>query len=137
MSFLRNLIKKNLILEKKIAQISSKIDIEFSFLIDRTSHAYIRRTRSDIEDYDTREISNDEIVYFISLVRKEIAEKILMEEIINGVPFVVRSAEKALALSIVPKKEYGVYWKLIITTVFRESYDNPFRVGRDQLVIDV
>jgi hypothetical protein len=137
MSFLRNLIKKNLILEKKIAQISSKIEIEFSFLIDRTVHAYLRRTRSDIEDYDTREISNDEIVYFIGLVRKKIAEKILMGEIIDGVPFVVRSVEKAMALAIVPKQEYGVYWKLIITTVFRESTQNPFRVGRDQLVIDV
>ena len=38
-------------------------------------------------------------------------------------------------MSIVPENEFGNYWKLYITTVFRESYDNPFRVGKDQVII--
>lgn len=135
MTSLRQIIRENLLLEKKIGQISSKMEFSFNFLVDRSNHAYLRRIRTDIEGYDEREISNDEILYFVDLFKRKISEKIASHEIMDGVPFVIKSAYKSLALAIVPIHEYGTYWKMMITTVFRESYENPFRVGKDQLVI--
>lgn len=135
MNLLRQLIKESLLLEKRIAQLSANIKVTFAFDIDRTHHTYLRRKREGIENYDEREISNDEITYIVQLTRNEIAEKIISGEVIEGEAFVIKSPEKAMAMSVVPKQEMGLYWKLYITTVFRESYENPFRVGRDQVVI--
>jgi hypothetical protein len=135
MNNLRQIIRENLLLEKRISQISSNIEVTFAFDIDRTSHAYERKTRTDIEDYDKREVSNSEISELIRVVRKEIAEKIVSGEIVDGEAFVVKSPERRLALSIVPEHGMGMFWTLFVTTVFRETYVNPFRVGRDQVVI--
>jgi hypothetical protein len=56
MNNLRQIIRENLLLEKRISQISSNIEVTFSFDINRTGHAYERKIRTDIEDYDKREI---------------------------------------------------------------------------------
>ncbi len=122
-------------LEKRISQLSAKIEVVFGFDVDRTQHAYIRKTRQDIEGYDEREISNAEITYIVELARKQIAEKIITGEIYDEESFIIKSPEKNMAMSVVPIKETNQYWKLLITTVFRETYDNPFRVGKGQLVI--
>jgi hypothetical protein len=135
MNNLRQIIKESLLLEKRIAQISSQIEVTLAFDIDRSQHAYDRRVRDDIEDYDKREVSNGEISELIRVVRKEIAEKIVSNEIVDDVPFIIKSPEKRLAITIIPKYQYGLFWVLLVTTVFRETYVNPFRVGRDQLVI--
>jgi hypothetical protein len=135
MNNLRQLIKESLLLEKRIAQISSQIEVTFAFDVDRSKHAYDRRVRDDIEDYDKREVSNSEISELIRVVRKEIAEKIVSGEIVDGEAFVVKSPERRLALSIVPEHGMGMFWTLFVTTVFRETYVNPFKVGRDQVVI--
>lgn len=134
---LRESIRKNLILEKKIAQISSNIKIQFNFEVDRTSHAFDRSKRPDIIDvnYNQREISNSELKEFISLFIPEISEKIVTNEIQNKVSFVCKSLKWELAVPIIPIHEIGTYWVLKITTVFRESMDNPFRTGREQLVL--
>ena len=81
MKNLRQLIKESLLLEKRIAQIATKIEVNFAFDVDRTHHAYIRRKREGIEGYDEREISNGELKFIIEQVRKEIAEKITVGEI--------------------------------------------------------
>lgn len=135
MKNLRQLIKESLLLEKRIAQIATKIEVSFAFDVDRTHHAYLRKTRQGIEGYDEREISNGELRYVIEQVRKEIAEKITVGEIKHKEPFIIKSPEKSIAMSIVPEYQSGSYWILYITTVFRESYDNPFRTGEDQLII--
>ena len=135
MSLLRQLIKENLLLEKRIAQLSTKIEVTLAFDVDRTHHAYVRRKRDDIEDYDDREISNGELKYIVELARKQIAEKLVTNEIKDNQAFVIKSPEKNIAMSIVPQNEIGSFWKLYITTVFRESFENPFRVGKDQVVI--
>jgi hypothetical protein len=137
MNLLRKIIKENLLLEKRISQISANIEVTFGFDIDRTHHAYVRKTRSDIEGYDEREISNGEISHIILLARHQIAEKIVTGEIFDGEEFVIKSPEKSMAMAIAPRQESGTYWKLYVTTVFRESYSNPFRVGKDQVVIRV
>ena len=135
MSNLRQLIKEHLLLEKRIAQLMSSFKIQYSFEVDRTTHAYHRKTRTGISDYNEKEISNSEIKYIIELSLRDIAEKIAQHNIIDDEAFVVKSVDKEIALAIVPKHVEDNFWKLVIITVFRESFSNPFRVGENQLVI--
>jgi hypothetical protein len=135
MSNLRRLIKEHLLLEKRIAQLMSSFKIQYSFEVDRTTHAYHRKTRTGISDYNEKEISNSEIKYIIELSLRDIAEKIAQHNIIDDEAFVVKSVDKEIALAIVPKHVEDNFWKLVVITVFRESVSNPFRVGEDQLVI--
>lgn len=113
----------------------TKIEIAFGFEIDRTTHAYERKNRTDIPGYNDREISNGELKYIIESCRREIAEAIATGDIQDNVAFVIKSKEKEIAIAVVPKHGGGTFWKLLITTVFRESYDLSFRVGKDQFVI--
>jgi hypothetical protein len=135
MSNLRKLIKEHLLLEKRIAQLMSSFEIQYSFDVDRSTHAYVRKTRNDIEGYNEKEISNSEIKYIINLSLKEIAEKIAQHNIVDNKEFVIKSYEKEIAIAIVPKHVLDNFWELVVKTVFRESYDNPFRVGKNQIVI--
>jgi hypothetical protein len=146
-SLLRESIRKHLLVEKKIAQIVSNIEIAFNLEVDRGVHAFDRKQRKDLEgkgfeligkhsyEYNQREISNSEIKEVINLVKKEIAEKIVSREINDEVPFIIKSLKWEIALTIIPKFQGGTYWILKVGTVFRESLTNPFRVGKDQLVI--
>ena len=69
--------------------------------------------------------------------KNEIAQKIVSQEITPETEFVVKSLKWELAMAIIPIYITGTYWELLIKTVFRESENNPFRVGEDQLVIIV
>ena len=113
----------------------SSFKVQYSFEVDRTTHAYHRKTRTGISDYNEKEISNAEIKYIVELSLRDIAEKIAQHNIIHDESFVVKSVDKEIAIAIVPKHVEDNFWKLIIVTVFRESLNNPFRVGEDQLVI--
>ena len=137
MKTLRQIIIEELLLEKRIAQVRSSIEVVFSFDVNRTSHAFDRKTRDDIEDYNQRPIVNAEIKEIIRLSKNEIAEKIVSQEITPETEFVVKSLKWELAIAIIPIHITGTYWELLIKTVFRESENNPFRVGEDQLVIIV
>jgi len=135
MKTLRQIIKEELLLEKRITQVNSSLEVVFLFDVNRTTHAFDRDTRDDIEGYNVRPIVNAEIREIISTVKKDIAEKIVSREINPEVDFVVKSLKWELAMAITPVHIGGTYWQLIIKTVFRESKYNPFRVGEDQLVI--
>ena len=67
----------------------------------------------------------------------EIAEGIINDEIHDGVPFVLKSRDWKLAMAIGPNHVEGTYWKLVIITVFPESEYNSFRVGKEQLVLEL
>ena len=135
MKTLRQIIKEELLLEKRITQVNSSLEVVFLFDVNRTTHAFDRDTRDDIEGYNVRPIVNAEIREIISTVKKDIAEKIVSREINPEVDFVVKSLKWELAMAITPVHIGGTYWQLIIQTVFRESKYNPFRVGENQLVI--
>ena len=137
MKTLRQIIKEELLLEKRIAQVRSSIEVVFSFDVNRTSHAFDRKTRDDIEDYNPRPIVNAEIKEIIRMSKNEIAEKIVNQEITSETEFVIKSLKWELAMAITPIHITGTYWQLLIKTVFRESNNNPFRVGEDQIVIIV
>jgi hypothetical protein len=137
MKTLRQIIKEELLLEKRIAQVRTSFEVSFSFDVNRTSHAFDRKTRDDIEDYNPRPIVNAEIKEIIRLSKNEIAEKIVNQEITSETEFVIKSLKWELAMAITPIHITGTYWQLLIKTVFRESNNNPFRVGEDQIVIIV
>ena len=137
MKTLRQIIKEELLLEKRIAQVRTSFEVLFSFDVNRTSHAFDRKTRDDIEDYNPRPIVNAEIKEIIRLSKNEIAKKIVNQEIKSETEFVIKSLKWELAMAITPIHITGTYWQLLIKTVFRESNDNPFRVGKDQLVITI
>ena len=137
MKTLRQIIKEELLLEKRIAQVRTSFEVSFSFDVNRTSHAFDRKTRDDIEDYNPRPIVNAEIKEIIRMSKNEIAEKIVNQEITPETEFVIKSLKWELAMAITPIHITGTYWELLIKTVFRESNNNPFRVGKDQLVIIV
>ena len=137
MKTLRQIIKEELLLEKRIAQVRASIEVVFYFDVKRTTHAFDRKTRDDIEDYNQRPIVNAEIKEIIRLSKNEIAQKIVSQEITPETEFDVKSLKWELAMAIIPIYITGTYWELLIKTVFRESENNPFRVGEDQLVIIV
>jgi hypothetical protein len=127
-----------LILEKRIAQISSSIEVIFAFDVVKTKHA------EDRKDFDARgldvstigHISNSEMSDFVNWFRREIAESIVNGDIINGTNFVIKSETRQLSMVIIAESVSITYWKLIIKTVFRETSEYKLKVGSDQLVLD-
>jgi hypothetical protein len=117
-----NLIQNLLILEKRISQIASTIEVTFGFDIIKTTHA------DDRSDFAKRglsgnqnPISNAEMSEFVSYFKRDIAEGIATGEILNQTEFVIRSLEKELSMAVIAEEVANNYWKLIIKTVFRES----------------
>ena len=135
MKNLINLLNEALLLEKRIAQIKSNITVDFNFDIIKTGHIDLRRTRDNIEDYNEKEISNDEIVFFIDLFKNDIARAIALEDIKDEEAFVIRSVSKELSCAIVPQLQIGTFWRLKVITVFRESSINPFATWDGQFII--
>lgn len=110
-----------------------------SYTIDfrYTTHAEERSVRSGIENYDKRPITRQEVNVLLENIGPVIADYLMSMEIKDGVPFVVKSLKWGLAMSIKPHHEGGLYWRFIVTTVFRESLENQFKTFTDQLVINV
>lgn len=137
MSLLKESIRKILLQEKTIAQISTSIEVTFNLEIDRKKHSYDRKTRPELNDvgYNQRPIESREIREVVMLAKTEIAEKIVYGEIVDGEPFVVKSEKWELAIPLNPVHISGTNWVLEVFTVFRESKNNPFRTGRNQLII--
>jgi len=133
---LRESIKKHLILEKKIGQISTNFEIVFGFDIITTKHSNYRGGGRDLEDYNQRPVSNSEIVEFVQMFKRDIAEKIINGEIEQSEPFVLVSNKWELAMAVSPEKQTGTYWKLVVITVFRQSDLYKFKVGENQIVIE-
>jgi hypothetical protein len=137
MSLITEIVRKHLLLEKKIAQIITNMDVKFNFEFFTGSHASSRKTRPEQgEEYNQREISNKELKFFIeNFVKYQIAEGIINQSIINGRPFVIKSLKWELAFPVYPEHQEGSYWVMNIGTLWRESLTNPFRVSKNQFVI--
>ena len=118
MKTLRQIIKENLLVEKRITQVNSSLEVLFVFDVNRTNHAFDRDTRDDIEGYNVRPIVNEEIREIISKVKQQISEKIVTREIVPEEDFIVKSLKWELAMAITPVHMGGTYWQLIIKTVF-------------------
>lgn len=117
-----------LLLEKKIAQIVSNIDIKFSFNVIKSPHAHQRANKRG-------KISDDAIYWAINHFMYDIAKRIVEGKIVDGQNFVIASDEMMLAMPIVAEFIKDNHWKLTIKTVWNESEGHRIRVGRGQLVI--
>jgi len=132
---LRNIIKEQLLLEKRIGQLSSTIDVTFGFDVIKTKHAEKRKdfNKRDISTQHERMISNEEMRSVVSNFKKEIATGIIDGDIVDGTNFVVKDMKWRLSMVLIAEHVAGNYWKLVIRTVFREG-EESLRVGRDQIV---
>lgn len=131
-------INEFLLLEKRISQIASTIEVTFAFDVIKTKHAEQRQDFSarGLETFNDTHISNAEMSEFVNWFKKPIAESIVSGEIINQTEFVIRSKERNLAMAIIAEEVAFTYWKLVIKTVFRESDDFSLKTGPDQLVLE-
>lgn len=131
-------IQELLLLEKRIAQISTSIEVLFAFEVIKTKHAEDRSDFSkrvlDVETYG--HISNREMSEFVNLFKNDIAEALATGELDDQQDFVIRSKDWQLSMAIVPEYVQGSYWKLIIKTVFRETDDYQLKVGSGQVVFE-
>ncbi len=132
-----NLLQNLLILEKRISQIASTIEVTFGFDIIKTTHA---EDRSDFAKRglsgNQNAISNAEMSEFISYFKRDIAEGIATGDIVNQTEFVIRSLDRELSMAIIAEEAAQNYWKLIIKTVFRESDKHRLKIAKGQLVYD-
>jgi hypothetical protein len=124
-----------LLVEKRIGQISSNIEVVLGFDILSTKHSVDRSTRTGLSNYNQTPITNSEIVELVSFFRREIAERIVNGEIQNNSPFAIKSIDRNLAAIIDPNMESNLYWKLVVVTVFREDENNRLKTFRGQLVL--
>ena len=60
MKTLRQIIKENLLVEKRITQVNSSLEVLFVFDVNRTTHAFDRDTRDDIEGYINEVVKSKE-----------------------------------------------------------------------------
>ena len=136
---LREIIKKNLLLEKRIGQIAAKVEVVFGFDIIKTNHTTERMNVSSrkLNDGGDRQISNGEMVEFVRNFNKDIAEGIVSDEINDQEPFIIKSNKWELSMVIIPHHVQGSYWKLIIKTVFPDSEFHQLRVGSDQIIYEL
>ena len=141
MKDLREIIKETLLLE--IAKVIGKIRLNYDgepyvFNIKTTYHSNQRGLgRSDIEFYDEREITKEELFEFLNLHIKDILKSIKNDEIISNISFVMRSKKWSLSLAIGPNNKRGNIWDLVILTVFREGYNQKLKTGKYQFILDV
>lgn len=128
----------NMILEKRISQISSKMEVVFNYDIIKTKHSKDRQDfkKRGIKVGNQNYISNDEIIDFVLYFRKEISEAIINGDIASYDSFLIRSFDRELSMVINAKRVEKTHWKLIIITIFRVSEEEPFRNRKGELVID-
>ena len=136
MTSLKKIIKEHLILEKRIAQISDRLEISFGFDILTTKHA---RDRSNLgrEGISDRVISNQTIIDIMEKCKRKISEYIINGYILEEEPFVVKDRELNIDLAVIPQFVEDYYWNLLVKTVFPSSENMGLLVGPDQLVIEI
>lgn len=122
------------LLERRIAQISTNIEVTFSFDIVKTKHVDSRTDLSVRDMGYNYELSNKDISDFVEKFKPEIAESIVNNDIVDQTQFVIRT--KDLAMALIAEEVTSKYWKLIVKTVFPESSDSRLKIGHKQLVFD-
>lgn len=133
-----NLLQNLLILEKRIAQIASTIEVTFGFDVVKTTHADDRSdfAKRGLSGGNQNPISNAEMSEFVSYFKRDISEGIATGDIVNQTEFVIRSLDRELSMAIIAEEVAQNYWKLVIKTVFRESDEHRLKTGVDQLVYE-
>ena len=135
---LRDIIRKNLILEQeeRVTNLSKNITVDFG--VSKKGHVNYRQNRH-INDNDRnnpcygQRISDFDMVNLIDDSLGFIAEEIINNNIRNGREFIVtREGDDYLNVVIIPENTKSDRWNLIIKTVMCEE---DFRMGYNQLQI--
>lgn len=131
-------INEFLILEKRISQIVSTIEVTFAFDVIKTKHAEQRQDFASrgLETFNDTPISNAEMAEFVNWFKREIAQSIVSGDIVDQTEFIIKSKERNLSMAIIAEEVSLTYWKLIIKTLFRESDEHSLRTGTEQLVLE-
>lgn len=124
------------LLEKRIAQISSNIEVVYGFDIITTIHSDDRSDLSKRKMGYNHQMTNKEITNFIEIFKKEISEYIANGDIVNDTLFVIRGLNKKIAMVLKASEVTSKYWKLVIITIFPESQDHKLKTRYDQLVLE-
>lgn len=128
-----------LLLEKRISQIITNLELVFSFDVIKTTHVEHRSYKNarGSEALGQRSLSNAELNEFINGFRREIAEHIVWGDIIDGDNFVLRNKESDLEMAIVADRFSDYYWKLVIKTVLiKNDKVSDLKIAENQLVIE-
>jgi hypothetical protein len=130
-------LNKQILVEKRIAQLSSNIEVIFAFDLIKTKHAEKRKDFNKRGlNTDERFISNQEMSEVVNRFKKDIATSIFEGDVVDGTNFVIKDYRFGLSMAIIAEKSSETYWKLIIKTVFRETPEYTLEVGRNQLVFE-
>lgn len=133
---IKRIILEQLVNEARIAQISANITLSLD--VQSTGHSSKQRFRH--KDASHLIISNSDIRDVIEKAKGDIALHIVQGDIESGRDFVIsdRTGNKGISLAVVPQEDTPYHWKLVIRTVFSSTASGePFRVGRDQLHLQV
>jgi hypothetical protein len=134
---LKLLIKKLLLSESKKKVFFAQPTVTYTMDFRYTSHSEYRKVRPELVNYDQRPITREEVFIFLEYISPNIANSLMSMDIKDGIPFVVKSIKWSLAMPIIPYHEGGLYWRFMVSTVFRETLEYPFRTGKDQFIINV
>jgi len=132
---IKRIILEQLLLEKRIGQISANITISFD--LHQTAHSDKQKYRH--KDSGGRIITNSDLTNVVNRAKNEIAFNIINGEIVDNIDFVItdETSDKKISLALVPKELTPYHWNLVIRTVFSAHRGDPFRVGRNQLQIKI
>lgn len=132
---IKHIIKEQLILEKKIAQITANLTINFDLRHDeRSKHSQDRKWRHVGKDGGER-IYDSNIKDLIEWAKNDISFNIAMEQIQDNVRFIVSQKNSPyLNVIIEPKMKNPYDWVLSVITVMNKQ---DFDIGRGQLQIFV
>jgi len=132
---IRKLIKEQLLLEKKISQIKANLTINYDLRHDeRGVHSQKRKWRH-VGDEGGERIYDLYIQKLIEAAKDEITFHIVMEQIQNGVRFIVSQKDSPYLNAVIEPKMNNPYdWSLSVITVMNKR---DFDIGRGQLQIFV
>jgi hypothetical protein len=125
----KKLIKEQLILERRIAQLKANIFINFNLRHDPSEHSKKRQWRHVAEKGVV--IHDVDILNLVKKVLDDIAFKIAVDEIKDKVRFIISDTKYPyLNIVIEPEMVDPYQWILNIVTVMNKK---DFEIGRDQL----
>jgi hypothetical protein len=130
---LRKIIKEQLLLEKKIAQIKSNITINYDLRHDeRNDHSQKRKWRH-VGETGGEKIYDFDIKKLVEASIDEITFNIAMEQITDSVRFIVSSVSSPyLNIIIEPKMNNPYDWVLYVISVMNKK---DYKIGKGQLQI--
>lgn len=130
-NLIKKLIKEQLLLEKKFAEVYANLTINFE-LHHTPKHSKQRQWRH-VKDGGDR-IYDADLKRLVEKAKDDIVFHIVQEEIVDGVRFIIHDKKTKLNIVITPEETTPYAWKLfVITTMSTQN----FKVGSDQLVIVV